>query len=866
MDPIDVPAVLDECVQQTLDSFQGTEMTFVIRRVRKIVRSLLHSNPNPRRFGVSNKEGSNSAILNGGNGSISSSATLTQELLSKEANAKALYQQSHVLDEYLVRKIFMAGQTCLSTGQRKEWAKLSLEEYCSRNGVSNMEGPPSESEILNMFHSCTQGTFFEVQEEDMTTTTMPVASRPIPPVATAAPTPPPPPPSSSSSFKNVRPPPQSQPSKRRWMERNGKPSKDNTANNNNTNAKQPDDATPRVSRVDPIGAAFTLGLHFSERRWDHVAKIARLSAHKANLVLDTNQQFRNQHQNNTKQRKKHDRETTKATTTIPTPPPEHPIHSSYYEEQLPSPPELPPGLSIQELTFIIALALRQGRKQRLTFLFHLLLDPTEYNLKEILHSHPAGGIPTWLLEADQDWILSLASLSHYYLYGGMEGDETISSRRSTMGSVSSMRSSPPSKELRVEPLNVIETIAILLHHDDTSLRERKTFDEDYNNANTQPSKPIPGGPRKENGNGRTRALSFGDTKYHSAKMHVMLAEYLHEVRHKDGEGPIAESQDEKKHRYQLLDSFWDASHSQFTFLHLEKDSDSKAGILPTLWSLEEFLAWADAALPDDSAIDVIMFQMFGMGLLPTPTMEQKLVAESWMDWQVKEAHVLSIADNDIAEPFLVMTESFKNLFNNLSNHETSSKAQSPKKSGSSIDINDSAGGSSVWGGIGGFDGRGGLGYGILYCIDKKWWDKWAKYVGWQWDDGSARNFTAQRKRPGGLSTESLLDRSSIGGAMGSYEMMKKNLKKDLDYVLVPPGVWDILYELYGGGPPLPRMVKIKDNVRLLENASLEGWGRKDTVGLPSKIPRSLSVITHPLVIDCRVSTRIHHKNVISTIH
>ena len=55
---------------------------------------------------------------------------------------KALYQQSNVLDEYLFWKISMAGQSCLDIGQREQWARTSLQEYCERNGAK--EGSPSQ--------------------------------------------------------------------------------------------------------------------------------------------------------------------------------------------------------------------------------------------------------------------------------------------------------------------------------------------------------------------------------------------------------------------------------------------------------------------------------------------------------------------------------------------------------------------------------------------------------------------------------------------------------------------------------------------------------------------------------------------------
>ena len=57
-----------------------------------------------------------------------------------------------------------------------------------------------------------------------------------------------------------------------------------------------------------------------------------------------------------------------------------------------------------------------SRQQQLNLLFYILLPPDV--LQNFLLNHPAGGVPTWLLEVGQDSVISLASLSHYYWYGG----------------------------------------------------------------------------------------------------------------------------------------------------------------------------------------------------------------------------------------------------------------------------------------------------------------------------------------------------------------------------------------------------------------------------------------------------------------
>jgi len=326
----------------------------------------------------------------------------------------------------------------------------------------------------------------------------------------------------------------------------------------------------------------------------------------------------------------------------------------------------------------------------------------------------------------------------------------------------------------------------------------------------------------------------------------------------------------------MLDSFWNTSYSQYSAMKKQCDegiSISSSYPTPpvdlnggstnpsvlTTWSLGDFVAWCDESISDDAALDIIMYQLFGMGLLPTPAMERKLVSESWVEWQLKEEKLLNqFLRNDPNDTFSLMTQNLKNLLS-----FTSSKDSEDHDFSNSFDDSGvtalSTGCSDVWGGIGGFDGKGGLGYGVMYCVDKKWWDHWEKYVGWEWTEGTSLEYSKRsRKRPHEISTEKLLDRSSdsiIPGTLGSYEIMKDNLKKDVNYVLVPSAVWDILYELYGGGPPLPRMIlKFNEEVvgAMADNNSIDITSREKLVEKPMRIPKSLDVITHPRVLECRV--------------
>ena len=90
-------------------------------------------------------------------------------------------------------------------------------------------------------------------------------------------------------------------------------------------------------------------------------------------------------------------------------------------------------------------------------------------------------------------------------------------------------------------------------------------------------------------------------------------------------------------------------------------------------------------------------------------------------------------------------------------------------------------GTRVRGGVGGFDGRGGLGQGIMYCIEQKWWKKiWENHVGWNWepDPNVARH---SRSRVGALFDEAV-------AGLYIVRTNKMGMIKGVDYVLVPPNV------------------------------------------------------------------------------
>ena len=54
-------------------------------------------------------------------------------------------------------------------------------------------------------------------------------------------------------------------------------------------------------------------------------------------------------------------------------------------------------------------------------------------------------------------------------------------------------------------------------------------------------------------------------------------------------------------------------------------------------------------------------------------------------------------------------------------------------------------------------GVGGLGYGVIFCVHKHWWNDWAGYDGWGWFNGSTTS-KGSPIRPNDLSNEKILER------------------------------------------------------------------------------------------------------------
>jgi hypothetical protein len=530
-----------------------------------------------------------------------------------------------------------------------------------------------------------------------------------------------------------------------------------------------------------VGSAVLLLTHFSEQSLRRAAAIAQEASESAGLVVDVN----------------------KKKTAENFIPPLPPASISATEETAPE------GVTFNSVCFLIALSLRTfisvifimsvvgtrsyplstggTRLQRLQLLFYLLVKPATLN--SFLNSHPAGGIPTWLLEVDNDVVISLPSMTHYYYFGS-----AFLPRRFDYVGIVDMN------PLRVS--SVMERVHNMLGRraDNNSSPERR--------GNRQWRS---GGEVLDSSFRHKRHSEASDTSY-AGDSDEMGLEYLQEEPDLERFHVACES-------YQGGD-----------------------------WTMDDFLQWANHAL-DDNTLDALMYRAFASDVLPTPFGERRLVLQRWQQWQQSDIK-LWVLEDDSHDYLDYISQSVGQFFNDERRNDEAPAI------------------SRVWGYIGGFDGRGGLGHGIMYCVDKQWWDAWEDYVGWNWE----ANVHSQRRtriRPSATPTERLLDHSSeaaVAGTLGSYEVMKVGLIKGVDYVLVPPGVWDVLYELYGGGPPLPRIVlpppKMEkertfsvDSKQMEEEDIMQMDPNVEVVPSNSRllrVPEALVVATHPWVFNCHV--------------
>jgi hypothetical protein len=583
-----------------------------------------------------------------------------------------------------------------------------------------------------------------------------------------------------------------------------------------------------------------LVLGLSEQLWDRVSLAAKESADQAGLEMDVNALQRSSRR-----------------WSMPKP---------SQVPELVEPAALPPGATLSALAGLTGTAVAGTRRQRLQLLFYLLMEPDR--LREFLASHPAGGAPVWLLEVDNGAVLSLASLTHYHYYGHAFLPTPVVPPDGLPPFCASKSRQP----VAVPANHVVETVRSLLlatatlpgstnrgKHSSNQSHDSHPSDE---GDSSHHSSPVQLFRRDSNSSGAQRRKSAGANDSHapleggegteSASMPgTGLMTKLREISDGGEADPYYHGPGLDESRLRM-----ESATAEFVSANLRES-----------WTLEDFAAWAAAAV-DDLALDAVMHRLFGEGTLPSPATEHELVKREWLEWQGVLKAILGSslgADESSAETTLEMlTHSIQALmdssFIGLRNGETTSAEEKELKRRRKM-------ASIVFGGLGGIDGGGGIGHGILYCIDKKWWDSWTAYTGWTFVGDSAPKRSS--RRPQSLSTESLLEPESetiLRGTLGSYELMKHGLRRGEDYVLVPPGVWDVLYEMYGGGPPLPRMIKSPAAERKFSDANrvstddlngyrdskemeddIEGIGVTNGSGV-TRIPDGLNVVCHPWVI------------------
>mmetsp|Transcript_379 Transcript_379/g.800 ORF Transcript_379/g.800 Transcript_379/m.800 type:complete len:2158 (-) Transcript_379:142-6615(-) len=636
----------------------------------------------------------------------------------------------------------------------------------------------------------------------------------------------------------------------------------------------------KQSKVSTLETTYLLALFCNDALWDNVAEIAVDSAKANNLDMDVNHLVTNEKQQKTRQ--------------LPVP----------SEPTCDRTPERPLGMGMHALTFILGLALRGSRQQQLNLLFYILLPPDV--LESFLINHPAGGVPTWLLEVGQESVISLASLSHYYWYGGgTTNSPFLPSAKIRKGKSPSWNKKQQDLALKISTSDAIHFLLSILVPEANAIVDNDPLTP--TNEGIEVSSPkdentnSPRSPAAANGRvnsfGFRRKNSAGNQNKNGSKEYPNISE--------NGSFSIDDSETQQtdvldRLKFQQQQSSKQASTSEkINFLDdycTEKSRMIFAGQAAN-WMKEhdsstmtilEFEEFCENTL-EDGCISALMHRLYGQGWIPNPSMERDMVRARWIEWQ-ESSDGLAAWSNSVDQSadgaMEILSENVRRILDstnddeNLACDELNEKTSNPRK---------------VFGGLGGFDNKGGTGCGVMYCVDKKWWKDWEAYVDWSWAGDSnvvsPRNDVSTRydiQRPGELSTEILLNRHDdvvAAGTLGSYELMKKGLKKDIDYVLLPPAVWDVLYEMYAGGPPIPRMVtppESKGGSRKTEGATenaieLSSVGAvfdedpdinsmptetdldamatslNDTKDRVLRIPRLMEVITHPWVLQFQLS-------------
>jgi len=788
LDPEDLPSTLDATISKMINHLSPAEISFIRRRVKESIRATIGNEGNGdggvasivsegkrksislkvgRLVGYSSYNNSDKASSTGNNDSSHHSLhPALDESADRSKSSKNIFQKERLMDITTVRKVFEGGER-------------SLRALRAHVKTENVDGAVSGSLSL-------------------------------PPTNT-----------------NV------EPYRRRSASGKASPF---SSQHEDVPAKSVEQVDGALEKIDVYGSAFLLLLYMSEVRWDYITEISKLSAKEAELTLDVNklalQKEEEEKSKNESFRTKNAKKQNSAIShtqsnklPVPPRPPSFTPPSELYDL-----PELtidePGGINFTSLCFLIAMAMRGTRRQKLSLLFYLLLPPKELNA--ILASHPAGGLPTWLLEMDEDVVLSYDSLSFYYHYDGVllpstehKNDHPTQNR----------------KRLCIDAKSSVEVLISLV------------ADSQGSASGTHRMKSV---------------VSFGEDleipDQSSKEVHTLSSMKCQKV-------SAMLLQASKNRRGATMASLPTKETDQVgTFVELStaltnNSSLSNGEVVRLAWSMKEFVEWADIAI-NEKVLDKIMHRLFGTGILPDAEMECQLVAQRWIDWNLQHLEDSTPTSSAIGDGHPTPVRG--GLRKMFTSHESDHPSDEATASVSGFN--------NVWGGIGGADEKGGFGHGVLYCIGKQWWDDWVAFTGWNLGKSNQRISPSSIKRPRELSTEQLIDRS-VSGSRGSYEIMKQNLVYGKDYVLVPAGVWNVLYEMYGGGPPLPRMVlPNNENSETCMNGEVDGRCSTVSVGdesvevispelrgpstviqhYPKEIPVSVRVATHPLILHCQI--------------
>ena len=473
----------------------------------------------------------------------------------------------------------------------------------------------------------------------------------------------------------------------------------------------------------------------------------------------------------------------------------------------------PLGLTYGALCAFLGVAFRGSREQKICLLFHLLIPPKL--LKLALTAR--GLFPTWLLEIDSDIVLSIYSLIYFYY----------------KPSTKPIQSSFPLWPMKISARIGVDVLSMLM----SSSPPDQYYDNDSVTKDIAPQHNTPNGMYGQN-----------------------------QSTHETNVSTIAET----SHDFLLVEDNNTTTTSTDNNNNNQENFESATPNLDVTWTYTEFESWANISLTDDN-LDVIFYKLFGDKILLRPRMELESVKERWMNWEKTDlkywqhkankynptynthnnngsfSDSFSYAGNEGKDEIddddtnlndvdknnvgffakLFYGSNFTSSTSNITATDTSSNHHTNNNNHNLLEDDSKnlqalqAIKSEVFGGLGGIDGKGGLGFGLMYCIDKYWWDHWTKYTNWTWKQQDITTYkiintkkeTEIVGKPGEINNEILLEphdspsgSNIVRGTMGSYDIMKSSCQKDIDYVLIPPPVWDLLYELYGGGPPIPRMV------------------------------------------------------------